>query len=151
MSYIYLSAPYTHASKDIQQMRRKAVALEALEIFTDEETPVVSPLTMFEGFELYATDDQQAKLTHEKCMELCEAMQEQAGQLYVFMLPGWEQSTGVELEIELAEKLEMPIEYIKPDSKWITEHYQLEREHEARNGSGAELQTNENLKEYSDA
>ncbi|MCH9626553.1 MAG: RNA pyrophosphohydrolase [Chlamydiales bacterium] len=105
--YSYLACPYAHPDENVRRMRIEAATEMARTLF-QKGIPVFSPLThnaplasmgigngwegRWEGFDL--------------------GMLGRAQKLYVLTLPGWEQSRGVQAEVDHAKKLSIPIEYL---------------------------------------
>ncbi len=109
--YAYLACPYAHPDEEVKQRRIQTATEMAFTLF-QRGIPVFSPLThnaplanrgigngwegKWEGFDL--------------------GMLGRAQKLYVLTLPGWEQSRGVQAEIDHAKKLSIPIEYLAVES-----------------------------------
>lgn len=104
---IYLACPYTHKDPKVIQERFEAV------------NKLASAL-MSEGFYIFSP------ISHTHPIALAgnlpggwdywegydKAIISRCAGLWVFKLPGWEQSKGVQAEIKIAKEIGLPIEYI---------------------------------------
>lgn len=108
-SIVYLACPYSHKDKEVEKDRFVKVTFVAAKL-AEKGDITFSPIThnrlineahplpnIWEGF---------WKIYDGAFLHLSR-------KLYVLMLEGWEQSTGVQDEIQMAKDWEIPIEYIK--------------------------------------
>jgi len=107
MSFIYLASPYAHSDPDEREGRRKLAKAHVAWMMENWQT-TYSPI--IHGFDLGSAmfnshiDDYQFWLFHDI------NMLEQATELHVLMLKGWETSKGCLMEVEYAlEKLSIPV------------------------------------------
>lgn len=107
---IYLAAPYTHKERAVMVERFERInAIAAkfmaagLYVFSpiSHTHPIADAGTLPRGWDFWKGYD--------------ETMISRCNQLYVLMLPGWRESTGVNAEMEIAEKMGIPIYYVTPD------------------------------------
>lgn len=106
MRLAYLAAPYTHADPTVVEQRiatfcRVDAALSKRGIHT--VSPLLKHLVRqhsdLPGDWAYWKD--YSKLLLSRC-----------DKMYVITLPGWEESPGVQAEIQLCEEFNLPIEYL---------------------------------------
>jgi|PlaIllAssembly_1097288.scaffolds.fasta_scaffold15805_4 hypothetical protein len=104
---IYLASPYSSATPLEREERFLCVAAYAAQLMVERKR-VYSPIAHWHTIDRLATE----KIAYDHYIDcdlhflsLCEEM-------YVLCLPGWEQSTGVKIEIDEANRLGIPIEYI---------------------------------------
>lgn len=105
---IYLACPYTHKDPKVMEERFRAVSKLAA-AFMSEGFYIFSPIShthpiaiegdLPRGWEYWEGYDR-------TIIKACKG-------LWVFKLPGWKQSTGVQAEIKIAEELGIPVEYIE--------------------------------------
>lgn len=106
---IYLAAPYSHPNPDIREERFREVTRIAGEMMR-HGTHVYSPLThshpiacsggLPTGWDYWQKYD-------ERMMTVCT-------QMIIVRLMGWQMSEGIKAEIELANRLNLPITYMDP-------------------------------------
>ncbi len=101
----YIAAPFWHEDENVRNFRRRK-AIEYSESLFHKGVLFYSPLLFSERFK-----EKKAKenfwLTHgQKMVKACDAMR-------VLCLDGYKESSGVEKEIECAQKIGLPVEYIK--------------------------------------
>jgi hypothetical protein len=106
VKYIYLASPYSHEDAYVMEERFRAVCEAAAAMMRRGEF-VYSPIAhshpiakvggLPKGWEYW--------------QEFDEIMIRNAGKLVVLMLDGWMESEGVAAEIQLAEKLGIPVEW----------------------------------------
>lgn len=110
MSYVYLGQPYTHINPDIQSGRyHRALSFVAENTKLNSPT-IYSPIIHFHNISLFY------KLPHAADWWWPQnlAMLQHASELWILQLPGWEDSKGLEKEIQWAQDHDMPIEYYLP-------------------------------------
>jgi hypothetical protein len=112
---IYLACPYSHKDPAVKEERFKQVNKLAA-AFISEGFYVLSPISHCHSIAL------EGELPSEwsywegydrAIIKSCKGM-------WVFKLPGWEQSTGVQCEIKIAEEMGIPIEYIDYEDLRLT-------------------------------
>ncbi len=104
---IYLACPYT-GDAVTRRLRFEQVNKATGKLIADRKH-VISPISMMHpvaeavalplGWDYWAEYDR-------KLISMCD-------EVYVLMLDGWEDSIGVQAEIEIAQELNKPITYIK--------------------------------------
>lgn len=108
---IYLASPYSHASAVVKDMRYREACRAAGRLMHDGHA-VFSPIAHSHPIEQFFDG---AKVEgHDFWLRQDFAILRHASKLVVLMLEGWEQSFGVRAEIELATRLNIPIEYLEP-------------------------------------
>lgn len=90
---IYLATPYTHADKEIMQLRYE-VAREVAANMMRAGLPVYSPIV--HGHDI--ASHHELPTDWEFWRSHCLAMLSKADQMMVVTIPGWETSTGVHAE-----------------------------------------------------
>lgn len=104
---IYIAVPYSHKDSAVQAYRFKKVTEFAAKLISEGKI-VFSPIS--HSHPIARSHD----LPHswEYWQKTDEYFLKCATELYVLCLPGWEESTGVQAEIEIAEEIGLPITYI---------------------------------------
>lgn len=100
---IYLASPYTGNEEE----NFKAVAKKAAEL-TNEGHIIFCPIAMCHPMAVYGKIPGNWEFWEKfdtTYLSVCHRMM-------VYRLPGWEKSKGVTAEIKIAEKFNIPIEYI---------------------------------------
>ena len=104
---IFLAMPYRHSDTEVVERRVRAGRRAAASLI-DSGRSVVSPVVSF-----HETIQQEDAVP--KDFEYWETMIEEmivlSERVYVIMMPGYEDSEGVEREIELARKYKRPVSY----------------------------------------
>lgn len=103
---IYLAAPYTHPDSDVVTQRMALFSIIDAKL-AKQGLFTVSPLS--KHFIKMYTD---IPLTWDFWKEYSEKLMEKCDALYVIMLDGWEESEGVQGEIEMAKKMSKEIKYL---------------------------------------
>ncbi len=113
---IYLSSPYTHPTKAVQNERFDAVC-KAASYFMKRGCHILSPIAHTHPIARYGlpTDWEFWAAYDTACLKQCKVM-------WVLMLYGWEKSVGVTAEIGIAKDLGMPIWYVKVCADGYTVH-----------------------------
>lgn len=114
---VYLASPYTAIGMR-GYCKRKLEADRLVKV-----TRIASKLTEIHGFAFILPITQSAAMTHfnknmsgafEYWSEIDYTFIRKSDELWVVMLPGWQESEGVFQEINYATKLKKPIKYIDP-------------------------------------
>jgi hypothetical protein len=108
---IYLAAPYTHKKRSVMVYRFRKINKAAAIIMgkgyylyspISHTHPIADAGELPRGWDFWGGYD-------EIMISACKV-------LVVLMLDGWKESTGVNAEIKIAQRLGLPIEYISPDN-----------------------------------
>jgi len=107
--FIYLASPYTHTSSIIREQRYKKACRAAARLML-EGYNVFCPIAHSHPIALeipdYATNGPFWKKQDVPILR-------HASRLMVLTIDGWDTSSGIKWEIDLARNLHMPVEYIK--------------------------------------
>jgi len=104
---VYLAVPYTHGSETVMEERFNAVNIVAGKLIERGEF-VYSPISHCHPIALVSNLPRDWEYWDgycRACLSCCKKM-------YVLMIDGWEESTGVQAEIKVAEEMGIEIEYI---------------------------------------
>lgn len=109
MKRIYLAVPYTDQFKGVREHRFERVSQVAAGMMLEGHL-VYSPVT--HGHTLGTFGDLPNDFTFwgEHCLSF---LRHWAEELHVLMMPDWDKSSGVQIEIAEAERLGLPVVYIK--------------------------------------
>lgn len=107
---IYVAAPYTHPDTDVVKQRMMTFAKVMSDLISQGEHPV-SPLMNHFLVDYVETN---FPLTWDYWRAYSLALLKNCTEMHVITMDGWDQSTGVKHEIELAEKMLIPITYVNP-------------------------------------
>lgn len=107
--FIYLASPYTHKSPLIREERFRAVCRATAELMLSGRF-VFSPIAHSHPVELCIGSRQSGDFWKAQDIPILR----HASELMVLKLDGWEQSAGIQWEIELARKLHIPVTYMEP-------------------------------------
>jgi hypothetical protein len=105
---IYLACPYSHHDESVRDQRFLAACRATAELIREGHT-VFAPVLI--GHSLAnegLPGDWEFWEPHDR------EQLEQASAVVVLMLPGWEESVGVQAEIEIARNLGLPIVFMPP-------------------------------------
>ena len=104
---IYLASPYSSPSHQIRVQRYNQVMEKASQM-VKEGRIVYSPIIHFHEM----AERHNLPTDYAFWKYLCEQMLFKADSLALYKMPGWEESVGMSGEIELARKINLPIEEI---------------------------------------
>lgn len=103
---VYLAAPYTHADSEIVAWRMEQFCIVDAAL-CHKGLITVSPLSKH-----FLKDHADIPLTWDFWKTYSIQLMKKCDALYVIMMPGWEESEGVQAEIELAKKMSKEIKYL---------------------------------------
>ncbi len=106
---IYLASPYSHAEERVR-VRRYLYTREFVYRQLAKGVPLVSPIVYCHQF----ARDFDAPTDAVSWLPLNVALLEVSSALWVLRLDGWDESTGVQMEIYAAERHGIPITYKEP-------------------------------------
>lgn len=104
---IYIASPYSDPDKEVVKFRTSVVCKYSAKLLK-KKMSCVSPITMGTGIFQHATLPSDFEFWQHLSYDLLSICSE----LYVLKLAGWEESIGVQGEIEFAKKKNIPIHYI---------------------------------------
>lgn len=106
----YLATPYTDEDPGIEDYRARISDIIAAEL-TSQGRLIYAPISSWHHialkYELPSTYDYWLKLD-EEFLKVCK-------QVVIITLPGWQKSKGVNAEVKMAKKYNIPINYIDPE------------------------------------
>ena len=109
MILTYLASPYTHPDPKVREERYLAACKKAAELMLEGKVifcPIAHSHPISEQMpDGKAVDGAFWKHQDEPYMAMCD-------ELIVYMLPGWDTSSGVQHEIQVAEERGIPITYL---------------------------------------
>ncbi len=126
----YVAIPYTKLdglTKTISAERSSKYSATLME----NEILAYSPITL--GHEMCAHSFVLTELESEAWQNWCKQLFSICNELHVICFKGWQESTGVQAEIEWAKELNMPIYLISEDLKQIL-HYRYSEFQGAQDG-----------------
>jgi len=103
----YLACPYSHENRAIRKFRFTAVSRAAGKLMEDGMI-VFSPISHSHPI----AEVSNLPLTWDYWEKFCMAYMSHCNQMIVIMLEGWKESVGVTAEIEIANKLGIPVTYV---------------------------------------
>jgi hypothetical protein len=107
----YLASPFSHPDATVREYRRQEACRAAGRLMHDGHN-VFSPIAHSCSIEAtFAAGEMQS---HDFWLKQDFAILRHAGKLVVLMLDGWEKSYGVGAEIDLAKRLNIPVEFVEP-------------------------------------
>jgi len=116
MSYTYLASPYTHAEPAMREVRYHA-AMKCCAWLLKNRVWVYSPIVYCH--ELARLHDMPTNAHF--WMDYNYAMLRGAKDLLILVLPGWQDSVGIDNEVEYAHAANKPIRFIHPSSYTVTD------------------------------
>jgi hypothetical protein len=111
---IYLASPYSHPDPAVREQRFRDACRAAVTLMRKGRfifSPIAHSHSLAE-FGLPGDWDFWERIDREHLWR-CD-------RLVVLMLDGWRESVGVQAEIEIAEKLGLPVEYLPPDVRDVS-------------------------------
>lgn len=111
---IYLASPYTHIQPEVREERYQLTMAAVAHHLPRERHAIFSPIVycheMAKQFNL-PTDFLFWETFNFRMLSQCAC-------LWVLQLPGWEESAGVQGEINFAKQLGMTIQYLHPNGSF---------------------------------
>ena len=110
---IVVSGPYSHSDPLVKQGRVKTIANTCVKLCQNGDiccSPLLAGLSLIEKSDNKMPDD------YEFWKDFCRSYVEAGDVLYVLDIQGWEDSTGVQDEIECARSFCMPVYLMEPDT-----------------------------------
>lgn len=111
MSYIYLASPYSHPDPEVRERRFEAACRAAGRLMLKGKV-VFSPVAHSHPIERIGLD---RRYGQDFWLRQDIPFLRGAAELCVLKLPGWEQSIGVEAEIQYARLHRIPVTYLEPE------------------------------------
>lgn len=105
-SFAYIATPFTLFHGGLDEAWKEACRVTAE--FIRRGVPVYSPIAHTHPVAIHGGID---PVDHALWMKADQAMMESASDLYVIQMPGWNESKGIEMEIEAFRKASKPITY----------------------------------------
>ena len=105
---IFVAGPFNDKSEDIKNFRIKSISEYCVKLFNKGDSPI-SALLMglsFAKFGNLSTDTETWTTFSETLLKGCDEM-------HVLCVDGWDKSTGVLAEIELANSLNIKVTYVE--------------------------------------
>lgn len=113
--YIYLASPYSHPDPTVRRSRERRVSKIGFKLMREGKN-LFCPITQSHRLNDFSDGN---NLTHDECMRVDYEFLERAKELYVLMIPGWEKSVGVELEIDYAMQNHIPISWLDENGEVV--------------------------------
>jgi|TARA_Y100000310_G_scaffold132055_1_gene131155 hypothetical protein len=113
---IYLATPYSHPTSYIRTLRYHAVTRAAVYLMK-QGYYVFSPITQGHPMQMNGL----VEWGYEEWLEYDFEFFNNCSQLNVLMLPGWDQSPGVDMELAWADKRGIGVEMLKPEEVGVDE------------------------------
>lgn len=107
----YLGLPYTDDNPLMEDWRADISDRVAADLFMREGRIIFAPISAWH----HIARKHDLPGTFEYWLELDEEFIKISKKLLIIMLPGWKESNGVNGELRLARKYNVPIEYIDPE------------------------------------
>lgn len=115
IGYIYLASPYSHPDPTVRRSRERRVSKIGFKLMREGKN-LFCPITQSHRLNDFSDGN---NLTHDECMRVDYEFLERAKELYVLMIPGWEKSVGVELEIDYAMQNHIPISWLDENGEVV--------------------------------
>lgn len=106
---IYLASPYSHADPKVREIRFKEVCKEAARLM-QEGWIVFCPIAHSHPIAEYGNCD---ATSHDFWLVQDFGILKHCKMLFVYMMPGWKKSFGVNAEIDFAIANEIPVCYLE--------------------------------------
>lgn len=107
---IYLASPYTSRDFNIRQMRYEQVK-EKTALLLKQGFNVFSPIVYTHPMATeYAFND-----TSEYWLTIVLPYLKRCDQMWIYMMPGWQDSHGIAVEVETAEANNIPVRHLSYD------------------------------------
>ena len=107
--FLYLASPYTHPSPTIREERFQAACRATAKLMLEGRC-VFSPISHSHPVDTCIGTPQSGDFWKMQDVPILR----HASELVVLKLDGWEQSSGIKWEIELARNLHIPVTFMEP-------------------------------------
>lgn len=108
---IYLASPYSHPSEAVRRFRYLQ-ARRFTVVHLAKGVAIFSPIVY--GYDM----ETQIGVAFEPWAALNDTMIQSSSEFWVLLIDGWKKSRGVAHEVALAQKLQLPIQYVTmPEEK----------------------------------
>lgn len=124
LSVVFLGGPYWHEDPEVRSWRAVQYSKAVAAIVTGpsgESTMVYSPVAYGHAIDGYF-DDRGVSESYWRRHGI--AMLRRSDQLWILKLEGWEESRGLEAELDVARRSNMEITYIEPQSLGLSAVYE---------------------------
>ena len=111
MRLIYLASPYNHPSESVRIWRYEAALEVVAKMMLNYDAMVFSPIV-----HNHPITCKRKVSEHDFWLPRDICILRRTDELRVLKLQGWQKSVGVSLEIEVAELINLDIEYIDPQA-----------------------------------
>ncbi|WP_375166540.1 DUF1937 family protein [Bradyrhizobium sp. USDA 4532] len=111
---VYLACPYTHSDPAVRRYRFESATRAAADLIKKGRI-VFSPITMTHPIDIVLAGESNT-LGSDYWVAFDEAFMEMCSEIVVLTLDGWEQSRGIQREIEYFKDRRRPIQYMDPPS-----------------------------------
>lgn len=105
--FVFVASPYSHPDAEVRTKRYEAACRAAI-VFTEFDVPVYVPIAMTGRFE--APD-----IPYQRWLEHSTRMLAHSAAVVVLTLDGWEESKGIQTELEIARLRNLPVEMVSLD------------------------------------
>lgn len=112
---IYLASPLSHPSEDVQFTRYQHV-LSITSWLINQGHMIFSPIVHSYRLDIPRQDFAWWEAYDEHMISLSK-------EVWILVIDGWRESIGVQAEIVLAQKYNLPIKYVNADSAFVTEEF----------------------------
>lgn len=118
---VYLASPYSHEDKNIVELRFHIVC-KATARLMESNIHVFSPIAHSHPIANHLDNH----LSHDFWLKQDFSMLERCSELWILTINGWRESYGIKKEIELAEKLSIPVRTINERLELTNERFRTE-------------------------
>jgi hypothetical protein len=119
--FIYLASPYSHPDAAVREQRYLDVCRATAALMRAGHV-VFSPIAHSHPIEVSGMGE---TLSGAFWKRQDIPLLRHAARLAVLMLPGWEQSEGIKWEIETAEALDIPVDFLDPEAPALCVEFDL--------------------------
>lgn len=115
----YIASPYTakghtgEGAKEIEHARYVEVTRIAAELTEKEDIAILCPITTSHMLKVY---NDNLGTSWKEWKKIDYILLKHVDALLVCLMPGWDKSTGVNGEIQIAKNLKIPIYYVDPET-----------------------------------
>lgn len=111
---VYLASPYSHPEAEVRADRYEKVSKLAADIIADSSGEIMPFAPITHSHPLFVLRPE-CGADFKQWQEFDEWMIDNCDEVWVFCLPGWRESVGVQSEIHYALRNRKPIVYIRAD------------------------------------
>ena len=113
---IYMASPYNDEDPKVVEMRYESVSMIAGKLMLKHKIAPILPISSFHSVVKHSDI---SALGWDYWAQIDTALLSKADELWVIMIDGWVESTGVNAEVDIAKGMGLRVRYVDPETLTI--------------------------------